>query len=294
MRLNQAGALGALVSLRPSLSASLGWGTSKSGTASTDTMIELGLGCEDYGLIYRLAANNQGPVLRVDAPAAMDAVSPVFNTFAELHGGEKPNEYVILSAHLDSWDAAVGATDNGSGTVVMMEAMRILRSVYPHPRRTIVAAHWGGEEQGLKGSRAFAAMHPDIVEGLQALLNQDSGTGRIADIFMNGLEGGSALVRRWLAQVPKDISGAIEPRDSGTGGGSDDAAFTCHGAPAFSMQSLPWDYETYTWHTNRDTFDKLVFDDLKTNAALIAALAYLASEDSERVPHGQAAVGGCK
>src|SRR5439155_26376514 len=86
-------------------------------------------------------------------------------------GSEKPVEYVLLSAHLDSWDAASGATDNGSGNLLMMEAMRILKAVYPHPRRTILAVHWGGEEQGLNGSRAFASQHSDIVNGLQALFN---------------------------------------------------------------------------------------------------------------------------
>ncbi|OLD43530.1 MAG: hypothetical protein AUI63_07690, partial [Gemmatimonadetes bacterium 13_1_40CM_2_60_3] len=199
LRLGEAGALGLLVSLRPSLTASPGWGTSKIGTASTDKVPEVGLSCEDYGLVRRLAERNQGPVIRLDAPARFEGEVPVFNVIAELRGSEKPDEYVLLSAHLDSWDAASDATDNGSGTLLMMEAMRIFNAVYPHPRRTILAVHWGGEEQGLNGSRAFASQHSDIVNGLQALFNQDNGTGRIVSISMSGFAGAGAFFRRWLA-----------------------------------------------------------------------------------------------
>jgi hypothetical protein len=260
----------------------------------TDNVLELGLSCEDYGLVYRLAEQHQGPALRVEATARFDGETPLFNIIGELRGAEKPNEYVVLSAHLDSWDAASGATDNGTGTVLIMEAMRILKAFYPHPRRTILATHWSGEEQGLRGSRAFAAAHPEVLAGLQALFNQDSGTGRVVTIATRGLPGAGAFLGRWLAALPKDIATRITVDESGKLGGSDDAAFTCYGAPAFGLQSSSWDYEMYTWHSNRDTFDKLIFDELKTNAALIAMLAYLASEDSQRVPHGKPGTAKCK
>ncbi len=284
LRLAQAGARGVLVSLRPNLTASPGWGTSKVGTASSDQVPEIGLSCEDYGLVRRLAEKQQGPVIRVDAPARFGAEVPVFNVIAELPGSERPHEYVVLSAHLDTWDAATGATDNGSGTVVMMEAMRILSALYPHPRRTILVAHWGGEEQGLKGSRAFAATHRDVVDGVQSLFNQDGGTGRILSVSLSGIRDAGAFFRRWLAQMPADFARNISIEDGSPGGGSDRMAFVCLGAPGFSLESLKWDYETYTWHTNRDTFDKLVFEDLQKNAALVAMLALLASEDPEKMP----------
>jgi carboxypeptidase Q len=293
-RISQAGGLGVLVSLRPNLTASPGWGTSKIGTAVTDNVLELGLSCEDYGLVYRLAEQNQGPALRVEATARFDGETPLFNIIGELRGAEKPNEYVVLSAHLDSWDAASGATDNGTGTVLIMEAMRILKAFYPHPRRTILATHWSGEEQGLRGSRAFAAAHPEVLAGLQALFNQDSGTGQVVTVSTHGLPGAGAFLSRWLAALPKDIATRITVDESEKSGGSDDAAFTCYGAPAFGLQSSSWDYEMYTWHSNRDTFDKLIFDELKTNAALIAMLAYLASEESQRVPHGKPGTAKCK
>lgn len=283
-RLEKAGALGIVTSLVPP-PAPQGWGVSKISTTISETLPELGLGCEDYGLVFRLAENNQYPVLRVNAEAEFTGEVPVSNVIAELRGTEKPNEYVLLSAHFDSWDPASGATDNGSGTVVMMEAMRILKAVYPNPKRTILVAHWNGEEQGLNGSGAFAADHPEVVNGMQALFNQDNGTGRVVSISMEGFAGAGVFFSRWLSQIPNDITRHISLADPGAPSrGTDHSSFSCHGAPAFSLSSRDWDYEAYTWHTDRDTFDKLVFDDLKNNAMLIAMLAYQASEDAQRVP----------
>ncbi|MFS8639191.1 MAG: M28 family peptidase, partial [Gemmatimonadota bacterium] len=129
-----------------------GWGVNKIFGAQTRRIPTLDLSCEDYGLVFRLAENNQGPKLRLEADAQFLGQVPVFNTIATIPGTEKPNEYVLLSAHFDSWDGASGATDNATGTVTMMEAMRILKKVYPNPKRTIIVGHWGGEEQGLNGS----------------------------------------------------------------------------------------------------------------------------------------------
>jgi hypothetical protein len=284
-RLGEGGALGILTSLVPPPGPQ-GWGVSKISTTVSETIPEIGLGCEDYGLVYRLAEREQGPVLRVDAQASIRGEVPASNVIAELRGRERPTEYVVLSAHLDSWDAASGATDNGSGTVVMMEAMRILKTVYPNPRRTIIVGHWNGEEQGLNGSGAFAADHPQVVAGMQALFNQDNGTGRIVSISMSGITGAGAFFRRWLSRMPEEIARDIRLVEPGRpGGGSDHASFTCHGAPAFNLSSRDASYVTYTWHTNRDTFDKLILDELKHNATLIAMLAYQASEDPERLPH---------
>ncbi|HEX7049598.1 MAG TPA: M20/M25/M40 family metallo-hydrolase [Longimicrobiales bacterium] len=279
-RLEQAGALGILTSRW-----SRGWGVNKVFSAATEEVPTLDLSCEDYGLLFRLAENGQGPVLRVEADAEFLGQVPVFNTIAEIRGTERPDEYVLLSAHFDSWDGSSGATDNGTGTITMMEAMRILKQAYPNPKRTIMVGHWSGEEQGLNGSRAFAADHPEIVQGLQALFNQDNGTGRVARISMQGLTGAGEHFGRWLARIPEEITQHITLRIPGTpgGGGSDYASFICYGAPAFSLSSLSWDYGTYTWHTNRDSFDKVVIDDVKNNAALTAMLAYLASEDPDRI-----------
>jgi hypothetical protein len=274
--LEQAGAAGALHS---------NWsnetGINKVFTANTREMPSLDLSCEDYGLLFRLAENDQSPTIRVNAEAEFLGEVPQFNTIATIPGTELPDEYVLLSAHFDSFDSASGATDNGTGTITMLEAMRILKQAYPNPRRTIMVGHWAGEEQGLNGSRAFAADHPEIVNGLQALFNQDNGTGRVANISMQGLVNVAGHFGDWLSRIPQEISGHIDLNIPGSpgGGGSDYASFICAGAPAFGLSSLSWDYGTYTWHTNRDTYDKVVIDDLENNATLTAMLTYLASED---------------
>ena len=259
------------------------FGTNTSRTPTID------LSCEDYGLVYRLADNDQSPKLRLRADARFTGERPTFNTIATIPGTEKPNEYVMLSAHFDSWDGGSGATDNASGTVLMMEVMRILKKIYPNPKRTILVGHWGGEEQGLNGSRAFAADHPEIVEGLQALFNQDNGTGRVVNISMQGFVDAGEHFGRWLARIPSEVTQHIELGIPGMpgGGGSDYASFVCAGAPAFNLSALNWGYGTYTWHTNRDTFDKLVFDDIRNNVVLAASLAYLASEEPERIARTQ-------
>ena len=283
-RLEKAGALGIVTNLW-----SQGWGVDKIFNARTTKVPTLDLSCEDYGLVFRLAEHGQGPVLRVEAEAKALGEVPVYNTIAEIRGSEKPDEYVMLSAHFDSWDGGSGATDNGTGTVTMLEAMRILKLVYPHPKRTIIVGHWSGEEQGLIGSRAFAADHPGVVKGLQALFNQDNGTGRIMNISASGLVGASSEYAGWLARIPSEISSQFKISFPGvpSSGGSDNASFICYGAPAFALGSTSFDYGVYTWHTNRDTFDKIVWDDLKSNATLVAMLAYLASEDPQTTPRDQ-------
>ena len=285
--LEDAGAVGVLQSRW-----SNGWGVNKVFNARTERTPTLDLSCEDYGLVVRLAENNQGPVLEVEAEAEFLGEVPAFNTIAMIRGNELPDEYVLLSAHYDSWDGGSGATDNATGSITMMEAMRILKATYPTPRRTILVGHWSGEEQGLNGSRAFAADHPEVVNGLQALFNQDNGTGRVVNISMQGLTGAGEHFADWLTQIPSEITRHIDLNIPGTpgGGGSDYASFICSGAPAFSISSLNWAYGTYTWHTQRDTFDKIWMDDLKNNATLTAMLVYLASEDPNRVPRDRRAV----
>ncbi|MGE3525621.1 MAG: M28 family peptidase, partial [Gemmatimonadales bacterium] len=135
--LEDAGARGILTS-----NWSGGYGVTRIFNARTQRVPTLDLGCEDYGLVYRLAENSQSPVIQVEAQSESLGEIPVFNTIAEIRGSEKPDEYVVLSAHFDSWDGSSGATDNGTGTVTMLEAMRILKRVYPNPRRTILVGHW--------------------------------------------------------------------------------------------------------------------------------------------------------
>jgi carboxypeptidase Q len=243
------------------------------------------LSCEDYGLVYRLAANVQSPVVRLSAEAENLGEVPVFNVVGEIRGAELPDEYVVLSAHFDTWDGSSGATDNGAGSVLMLEAMRVLRAAYPQPKRTILIGLWSGEEQGLNGSRAFSEDHPEVVAGLQALWNSDNGTGRISNISALGLVDAGGSIARWMSRVPREAAQYVSLELPGTpGSGSDYASFLCYGAPSFNLgstEATSWDYGSLTWHSNRDTYDKLVFDDLRNNVVLTASLAYLASEDGE-------------
>ncbi|HIL56613.1 MAG TPA: M20/M25/M40 family metallo-hydrolase [Rhodothermales bacterium] len=262
-----------------------GWGANKVFSTNNERAVALDVSCEDYGLLARLAASGNAPRIRVDAEAEMRGTVPQFNVIAEMRGTELPDEYVLLSAHLDSWHAATGATDNGTGTLVMLEAMRILKETYPNPRRTILVGHWGAEEMGLIGSGSFREDHPEVVEGLQVGFNQDNGTWRFERIEGQGFLGTAEHLPKGMAAVPTDIQAqvTIEVPGEQNNRGSDHTSFTCAEAPVLRLQSPYDEYRQYTWHTNLDTYDKIVFDDLKQNATLAAMLVYGASEDPERM-----------
>lgn len=259
-------------------------GANKIFRASTKKIPTIDLSLEDYGMLYRMVKYGDNPKIRIVAESSFPGPVPTFNTIAEIRGTEKPEEYVILSAHFDSWDGATGATDNGTGTITMMEVARILKKVYPNPKRTILVGHWGAEEQGLNGSRAFVEDHPDIVDGVQVVLNQDNGTGRIVEINGQGFLNSYDFLGRWLQQVPGTYKKELKTLFPGMpgSGGSDFASFVAKGAPAFMLSSLSWDYGPFTWHTNVDTYDKIVFDDVTNNVVMIAILAFMASEDPEK------------
>jgi carboxypeptidase Q len=286
--LENAGAAGIITS-----NWSAGFGVDKIFSAYTKKAPTVDIALEDYGLLYRLTESGDKPRISVHTESKELGVVPTYNTIAELKGKEKPNEYVMLSAHFDSWDGGTGATDNGTGTLTMMEALRILKKIYPNPKRTILVGHWGSEEQGLNGSRAFVEDHPEIVKNLQALFNQDNGTGRVVNIGGQGYAKASEYITRWLAAVPSNIRDSIKTSFPGIpgAGGSDFASFVAVGAPGFSLSSLGWSYGNYTWHTNRDTYDKIVFDDVRKNAILTAILIYMASEDPQKTSTEKAPLG---
>jgi len=277
--LEEAGAAGIIASRW-----SKGFGANKIFSSRTKKIPTVDIELEDYGMLYRLAEYGDKPVIKIVAQSKELGRVPTFNTIAEIKGTEKPEEYVILSAHFDSWDGATGATDNGTGTIVMMEAIRILKKMYPNPKRTILVGLWGSEEQGLNGSRAFVEDNPEIVKNVQALFNQDNGTGRVVKINGSGFLHSYEFLTRWLNAVPKDITQHIETTFPGSPsrGGTDHASFLAAGAIGINLSSLNWSYWDYTWHTNLDTYDKIVFDDVRNNAILTAILAYMASEDPNK------------
>ena len=136
----------------------------------------------------------------------------------------------------------------------MLEAMRILHTAYPRPKRTILVGHWSGEEEGDIGSASFAIDHPEIVAGLQALFNQDNGTGEIDSVQTNGFIDAAPSLARWMARMPADLTRHVALMLPGVAHNesTDSDAFDCRNAPAFFLTSSDWSYGDYTWHTNRD------------------------------------------
>jgi len=262
-----------------------GWGTHRVFSGYTEEIPSVQLSLEDYTLLYRMAANGQAPVVELEAETTFLGDQPAINTIATIPGTEKPDEYVILMGHFDTVSGAYGACDNTTGTIIAMEALRILKKVYPNPKRTLLVGLWGSEEQGLNGSRAFVEDHPEIIAGLQAGFNQDNGTGRCVSMSDNGFIGTGQYLAKWLSLIPTEVSRHIDLQLPGmpSSGGSDHASFVAVGAPCFSLRSLSWEYG-YTWHTQRDTYDKIVFDEVRNNVVLAASLAYLACEEAEQLP----------
>lgn len=263
---------------------SRGFGVNKIFSAGTKKIPAVDISLEDYGQLYRMLQNGLKPKLKIVANSKDHGMAPAFNTVAEIKGAEKPDEYVILSAHIDSWDGGTGATDNATGVVTMMEVARILKKYYPNPKRTIVIGLWGSEEQGLNGSRAYVSAHKDRLPNIQAVFNQDNGTGRIQNVSGQGFLNSYDYLGRWFAAAPSSLTREIKYTYPGYpgGGGSDHAPFVAAGVPAFMLGSLNWSYGAYTWHTQRDTYDKIVFDEVKNNVALIAVLTFMASEDPQK------------
>ncbi|MCA1602517.1 MAG: M20/M25/M40 family metallo-hydrolase, partial [Acidobacteria bacterium] len=204
-----------------------------------------------------------------------------FNTVAEIVGSDKKDEVVMLGGHLDSWHAATGATDNATGCAVMMEAARILKAIGVKPRRTIRVALWSGEEQGLLGSLAYVKKHFGSAEAptpawskFGGYINHDTGTGRIRGFTVFGPPQTAAALRGIVAPfADMGVAGAISTRSRRTEG-SDHTSFNAAGLPGIGTALEPIEYGSHTWHTNLDTFERLVEDDLKQAAIVIASAVY--------------------
>jgi Iap family predicted aminopeptidase len=210
-----------------------------------------------------------------------------YNTLAEIPGTDKSDEYVMIGAHLDSWHMGGGATDNGAGSVIMMEAMRILKTLDVQPRRTIRIALWSGEEQGLLGSRAWVANHPELHGQISAYLNVDNGTGKLRGIWDQSNAKAIPVFEQILWPF-RDL-GVVAVRHGDTGG-TDHLAFDDAGVPGFNFIQDPIEYGINTHHTELDTFDHLVIDDLKQAAVVVASTAYHLAMREEMMPRKEEAV----
>jgi hypothetical protein len=213
------------------------------------------------------------------------------NTVAEIPGTDLKDELVVIGAHLDSWHAGTGATDNGAGVAVMMEAARIIQAAGLKPRRTIRVALWGGEEQGAQGSRThveqnFAKLGPPVVPGpgfdkLSAYFNVDAGTGRVRGVFLHGNEALRPVFRPWLERF-RDTGATALTLNSDWG--SDFVWFEQAGIPVVNFIQDDVEYETRTHHSNQDVFDRIQPDDLKQAATIVAAFVYQTAMRDERLP----------
>jgi Zn-dependent M28 family amino/carboxypeptidase len=234
-----------------------------------------------------------------------------YDTIAEIPGTdkEKKDEVVMLGAHLDSWHAGTGATDNGAGTIVMMEAMRILKAVDVKPRRTIRIGLWSGEEEGLLGSQGYVEHHfgarprmdepgmkdmPTLLRReagdvtvkpeqskVSAYFNIDNGTGKVRGIYLQENEAVEPIFQAWMAPF-KDLGmNTISMRNTG---GTDHLSFDAVGIPGFQFIQDPIEYETRTHHSNMDVYDRLQPDDLKQIAVIVASFVYDAAQRDQMLP----------
>jgi carboxypeptidase Q len=238
---------------------------------------------EDYTLLERLIQRAVVPRLegRVENKLGKSRVQQ-WNTVAEIKGSELPGQTVILGAHLDSWDLGTGVTDNGAGSMVVLEAARVLARSGLKPRRTIRFILFGGEEQGLIGSRAYAAAHASQADSVQAVLVIDNGTGRIVGQALQGRADLEDTWRALLAPVARlHAAGLRDAMKTGT----DHLAFARYGIPAFNFDQERRGY-FHTHHSESDTFDKAVGDDLAQASAVMAVTAYELANLPELLPRG--------
>jgi Zn-dependent M28 family amino/carboxypeptidase len=211
-----------------------------------------------------------------------------FNVLAEIPGTERPDEVVMLGAHFDSWHAGTGATDNAAGSAVMLEAVRILKALNLPLRRTVRIALWTGEEQGLLGSRAYvrgAFGTADSAKPAHAkfsvYFNVDNGTGAIRGVYLQGNQAAAPVFETWMKPFADRGVRTLTIRPTG---GTDHLAFDAAGLPGFQFIQDPIEYDSRTHHSNMDVWDRLLADDLKHNAAVVAAFVYLAANRAELFP----------
>jgi Zn-dependent M28 family amino/carboxypeptidase len=237
---------------------------------------------EDFGRITRILNDGTEVVLEFNI---VNRVYPEgatsYNTIAEIRGTDKADEVIMLGGHLDSWHAATGATDNAIGCAIMMEAARILKTLGVKPRRTIRVALWSGEEQGLLGSIAYVKEHFGSFESPKpgyekfgGYFNIDSGTGRVRGASVFGPPEAASIVREILGPFKNDgVEGAVTTRSRRLGG-SDNTSFNQAGLPGIGMGQDPIEYNSHTWHTNLDTYERILQDDVKKDAMVVAWAAY--------------------
>jgi hypothetical protein len=258
----------------------------------TTTLPTIVMSNEDYGRITRILADGTAVTLELNI---VNRIYPEgktsYNTIAEIPGTDKADEVIMLGGHLDSWHASTGATDNAIGCAIMMEAARILKTLGIRPRRTIRVALWSGEEQGLLGSQAYVKEHFGSFENPKpgyekfgGYFNIDSGTGRVRGAGVFGPKDAADILRDILKPFKDDgVVGAVASRSRNLGG-SDNTSFNQAGLPGIGMGQDPIEYGTHTWHTNFDTYERILEDDVKKDAVEVAWAVYQLAMRDDLLP----------
>ena len=247
---------------------------------------------EDYGRIWRLLDDKRQVELEFDiVNRSFPEGRTSYNVIAEIPGTDKADEVVMLGGHLDSWHAATGSTDNAIGCSVMMEAARILSAIGVKPRRTIRVALWSGEEQGLLGSQSYVREQFGTFEDpkpafskLSAYFNIDSGTGRARGLTMFGPPEAATILREALASFTDLGLLGVTTTRSRQASSTDAFSFAAAGLPGINALQDPIEYQSYTWHTNLDTYERVVEDDVKRSAIVMAAAVYHLAMRDELLP----------
>lgn len=263
------------------------------GKADPENFTDIMVAVEDYKSIVRLLQANIPVEIEADIQTRfITEDTRGYNVLAEIAGTDRKlkDEVVMLGAHLDSWHGATGATDNAAGSAVMMEAVRILKALGVQPRRTIRIALWSGEEQGLHGSRNYVKDHladpatmvlkPEHAK-TSVYFNLDNGTGKIRGIYLQGNEACRSIFSQWFEPFTDLGAGTVTISNTG---GTDHLSFDAVGIPAFQFIQDPVEYSTRTHHTNMDSYDHLLADDLKQAATIIAAFVYNAAIRDKQMP----------
>ena len=247
---------------------------------------------EDYGRIERLLADGDDVKLEFNI---QNTIYPegktTYNVAGEIPGTDKADEIVMLGGHLDSWHSATGATDNAIGSSIMMEAARTIQALGLKPRRTIRVALWSGEEEGLLGSLAYVKQHFGSFENpkpefarLDCYFNIDSGTGRPRGASIFGPPAAATILRSALDPFADLGVAGANPTSSRATGGTDSTSFNNAGLPGIGFQQDPIEYNTETHHTNLDTYERIIPEDVKTAATVVAASVWYVANLDQMIP----------
>ncbi len=253
-----------------------------------DAPVRIALAVEHYNRIYRLVDRGMPVKLELEVRNQLDADDPqAYNVLGDLPGTDLANELVMVGGHYDSWHAGTGATDDASGCAVALEAVRILKTIGVTPRRTIRVALWSWEEGGKVGSRRYVEEHfgPNVATGggetLSVYFNVDNGTGQFRGVYLHGNERARDLFASWMAPL-RDLKMDTLTIDHTFG--IDVEGFDMAGLAAFQFIQDVVDYDTRTHHSNMDVYDRLVPEDLRKNAVILATFLYHAAMSDEKVP----------